>query len=117
MAVRAEIDFLAPGTERPFTYARETPSGAEPETARFVSHAVELRDLRGGEVLRLDGNAQLHFLHTAHVKSCWALAGHTAGSLVLMAGTVIWLCWRLSFLRIFGAPQLGCSLSPFSTSC
>jgi hypothetical protein len=41
MAVRAEIEFLAPGTERPFTYARETPSGAEPETVRFVSHAVE----------------------------------------------------------------------------
>ena len=54
MAVRAEIEFLAPGTERPFTYARETPSGAEPDTARFVSHAVEIRDLRGGEVLRLD---------------------------------------------------------------
>ena len=54
MAVRAEIEFLAPGTERPFTYAHETPSGAEPETARFVGHAVEIRDLRGGEVLRLD---------------------------------------------------------------
>ena len=54
MAVRAEIEFLAAGTERPFTYARETPSGAEPETARFVSHAVEIRDLRGGEMLRLD---------------------------------------------------------------
>ena len=54
MAVRAEIEFLAPGTERPFSYARETPSGAEPETVRFVGHAVEIRDLRGGEVLRLD---------------------------------------------------------------
>lgn len=54
MAVHAEIEFLAPGTERPFTYARGTPSGAEPETARFVSHPVEVRDLRGGEVLRLD---------------------------------------------------------------
>ena len=54
MRVRAEIDFLAPGTERPFAYAREAPSGAEPETARFVSHAVEIRDLRGGEALRLD---------------------------------------------------------------
>jgi hypothetical protein len=54
MAVRAEIEFLAPGTERPFTYAHETPSGAEPETARFVGHTVEIRDLRGGEVLRLD---------------------------------------------------------------
>jgi hypothetical protein len=54
MAVRAEIEFLAPGTERPFTYAREPQAGAEPETARFVSHAVEIRDLRGGEMLRLD---------------------------------------------------------------
>jgi hypothetical protein len=54
MAVRAEIEFLSPGTDRPFTYARETPCGAEPETARFVSHAVEIRDMRGGEVLRLD---------------------------------------------------------------
>jgi hypothetical protein len=54
MAVPAEIEVLAPGTERPFTYARETPSGAEPEAARLVSHAVEIRDLRGGEALRLD---------------------------------------------------------------
>ena len=29
---------------------------------------------------------------------------------MLMAGKLIWLCWRLSFSRIFGAPQLGCSL-------
>jgi hypothetical protein len=54
MSVRAEIEFLAPGIERPFTYARKRPSGAEPETARFVNHTVEIRDLRGGEVLRLD---------------------------------------------------------------
>jgi hypothetical protein len=54
MTVRAEIEFLAPGTEHPFTYAHEAPFGAEPESARFVSHAVEIRDLRGGEVLRLD---------------------------------------------------------------
>jgi len=52
--VPAEIEFLAPGPERPFTYAREAPPGAEPESARFVSHPVEIRDLRGGEVLRLD---------------------------------------------------------------
>jgi hypothetical protein len=54
MAVHAEIEFLAPGTERPFTYAHEAPLGAAPETARFANHAVEIRDLRGGEVLRLD---------------------------------------------------------------
>jgi hypothetical protein len=45
MAARAEIEFLTPGSERPFTYAREAPSGAEPETARFVGHTVEIRDL------------------------------------------------------------------------
>jgi len=28
MAVRAEIEFLAPGAERPFAYARETQAGA-----------------------------------------------------------------------------------------
>ncbi len=54
MAVRAEIEFLAPGTERPFAYAHERPCGAEPESARFVGHAVEIRDLRGGGELRLD---------------------------------------------------------------
>lgn len=54
MTVRAEIEFLAPGTERPFTYAHEAPCGGEPETARFVSHAVEIRDLRGAQALRLD---------------------------------------------------------------
>ena len=54
MAVRAEIEFLAPGTERPFAYAHEIPPGAERETARFVSHPVAIRDLRGGEVPRLD---------------------------------------------------------------
>jgi hypothetical protein len=56
MGVRAEIEFLAPETERPFTYARGMPSGGEPETARFVSHAVEISDLRGAEGLRLDEN-------------------------------------------------------------
>jgi hypothetical protein len=54
MAVRAPIEFLAPGAERPFTYAHERASGAEPETARFESHAVEIVDVRGVEVLRLD---------------------------------------------------------------
>lgn len=53
-AVPAKIEFLAPGTERPFTYAHEAPSGAEPETARFVSHTVEICDLRNGGPLRLD---------------------------------------------------------------
>jgi hypothetical protein len=54
MTVRAEIEFLAPGIERPFTYAHEAPPGGEPETARFASHTVEIRDVRGGEGLRLE---------------------------------------------------------------
>jgi len=54
MGVDAEIEFLVPGTERPFTYAREIPPGGEAETARFASHAVEIHDVRGGEPLRLD---------------------------------------------------------------
>jgi hypothetical protein len=52
--VQAEVQFLAPGTERPFTYAHAAPPGAESETARFVSHAVQIRDVRDGEPLRLD---------------------------------------------------------------
>ena len=54
MRVHAEIDFLVPGSERPFTYAHEAPPGAEPETVRFVSRAVGIRDLREGEPLRLE---------------------------------------------------------------
>ena len=54
MEVRAEIEFLVPGNERLFAYGHEAPPGGEPETARFVSHAVEIRDMRGGEPLRLD---------------------------------------------------------------
>ena len=54
MEVHAEIEFLAPGVDRPFTYARETPPGGEPETARFASHTVEIRDVRGIGSLELD---------------------------------------------------------------
>ena len=54
MAVRAEIEFLAPGPGRPFIYAHETPTGAEPPSARFTSHTVEIRDVRGGEPLRFE---------------------------------------------------------------
>ena len=52
--VQAEIDFLAPGAERPFTYAHEAPAGAEPETARFASHAVQIQDVRDTEPLSVD---------------------------------------------------------------
>ena len=54
LVVEAEIDFLVPGLERPFTYARETPQGAEAETVRFVTHAVQIHDLRDAAPLRLD---------------------------------------------------------------
>jgi hypothetical protein len=52
--VQAEIDFLIPDVERPFTYSGEVPSGAEAETARFATHAVQIQDLRDAEPLRLD---------------------------------------------------------------
>jgi hypothetical protein len=52
--VPAEIDFLVPAVERPFSYAHEAPSGAEPETARFATHAVQVRDVRDGESLGID---------------------------------------------------------------
>jgi hypothetical protein len=54
MEVHADIEFLVPGSDRPFTYAHEAPPGGEPETVRFASHAVRIRDVRGGEPLRLD---------------------------------------------------------------
>jgi len=54
LVVEAEIDFLVPGLERPFTYSREAPAGAEAETARFASHTVQIQDLRDTEPLSLD---------------------------------------------------------------
>jgi hypothetical protein len=54
MAVHAEIDFLVPGTARLFAYAHETPPGAPPESTRFESRPVEIRDLRHGEPFGLD---------------------------------------------------------------
>lgn len=52
--VEAEIDFLLPGVDRPFTYGREAPQGSEPETARFATHAVQIADVRHGDSLALD---------------------------------------------------------------
>jgi len=52
--LEAEIDFIVPGVEQPFTYARFAPPGGEAETARFEPHAVQIRDVRGSEPLRLD---------------------------------------------------------------
>jgi hypothetical protein len=54
LVVQAEIDFLVPGIERPFTYAHDTPTSAEAETARFASHAVQIHDLRDAEPLGID---------------------------------------------------------------
>jgi hypothetical protein len=58
-AVHAEIEFLAPGTGRLFTYAHERPPGAEAATARFACHAVQIRDVRGGAPLRLDAHGAM----------------------------------------------------------
>ena len=69
VAVRAEIDFLVPGVERPFVYAHEAPAGAEAETVRFESRAVLIQDLRDAEPLRIDehgaelGTPCAHRLH------------------------------------------------------
>jgi hypothetical protein len=52
--IQAQIEFLSPGVEHPFTYAHETPPGAEPESARFAAHAVHIRDVRRAAPLRLD---------------------------------------------------------------
>jgi hypothetical protein len=52
--VQAEIDFIAPGAQRPFTYGRSAPPGGEAETARFEPHAVAISDVRGAEPLNLD---------------------------------------------------------------
>jgi hypothetical protein len=52
--VEAEIDFLVPGLDRPFTYGREAPHGGEAETARFAAHAVQIEDLRHGDGLALE---------------------------------------------------------------
>jgi hypothetical protein len=54
LAVQAEIEFLAPGTGRLFTYAREAPPGAEAATASFASHAVQIKDVRDAAPLRLE---------------------------------------------------------------
>lgn len=54
MALRAAIEFLTPGVERPFTYAREAPSGAEPPSACFTSHVVDIHDVRDAAPLTLD---------------------------------------------------------------
>ena len=52
--VQAEIEFLTPEVERPFTYAREAPPGAEVETACFAAHVVQIQDVRGRQPLHLD---------------------------------------------------------------
>lgn len=57
--IDAEIEFLAPADEPLFTYARERPPGAEEPTAQFVSHAVQIRDIRGGAPLRLDDHGAM----------------------------------------------------------
>jgi hypothetical protein len=52
--LEAEIDFIVPAAERPFTYARSAPPAGEAETARFAAHAVQIRDVRGSEPPGLD---------------------------------------------------------------
>ncbi len=62
-AVEAEIDFLAPASERPFVYAREAPDNGEAETVHFETHEVHVRDVRDGEHLLLEQHGA--------VLGCW----------------------------------------------
>ncbi|HVN46129.1 MAG TPA: CmcJ/NvfI family oxidoreductase [Steroidobacteraceae bacterium] len=55
LIVEAEIDFLAPGLDRPFAYGREA-FGSEAETVRFARRTVSIEDLRRGKTLTLEGN-------------------------------------------------------------
>jgi hypothetical protein len=75
--VRAEIEFLDPRVERPFAWAHETPPRGMTPTARFVSHAVRIEDVRGREPLRLDEHGAMllssptrvrRFADEAHVR-------------------------------------------------
>jgi hypothetical protein len=52
--VQAEIEFLVPGVERPFTYAGQAPEDGEAETTRFAAHGVLIHDVRDREPLRVD---------------------------------------------------------------
>jgi hypothetical protein len=52
--VEAEIEFLVPDFERPFTYAHAAPPEGPAETARFAAQRVRIQDVRGGEPLDLD---------------------------------------------------------------
>ncbi len=51
--VQAQIDFVVPGAERPFAYARAA-AGGEAETVRFAARTVQIRDVRGREPLQLE---------------------------------------------------------------
>jgi len=76
--VWAEIEFLAHGVERPFTYAHETPAGAEAPTAHFSRHVVAIRDVRRrklplsldehGATLLREPTRVRRFLDAAHVR-------------------------------------------------
>jgi hypothetical protein len=59
LVVQAEVGFLVPEVERPFTYAHEAPAGGEAETVRFASHTVQIQDVRDAEPLRLDEHGAL----------------------------------------------------------
>jgi hypothetical protein len=55
-AVYADIEFLKPGPDRPFSYGHEPPPGAEPPTTEFEAQRVLIRDVRDTRPLSLDAN-------------------------------------------------------------
>jgi hypothetical protein len=54
--VSADIDFLAPGPERVFSYGYDPGPGAPPASTAFESHRVRIHDVRRWGPLTLEGN-------------------------------------------------------------
>jgi len=55
-AVAADIEFLANGPGRPFSYGYEPGADAPPPSTEFKAHRVLIHDVRGTDPLSLDAN-------------------------------------------------------------
>lgn len=54
--VDGEIEFIVPGTDKPFTYNYDPGADALPETVSFTRRTVRLWDVRDSEALSMDVN-------------------------------------------------------------
>jgi hypothetical protein len=61
-AIDADVEFLAPGSNRPFIYSGTPADGAPAPSAEFERHRVRIRDVRDGEPpsLLANGATLLH---------------------------------------------------------